>query len=389
MALTKSGRDANLSAEELLERINALLPGIAARARQAEVDRRPHDETMRELVDADIMRMLVPKRFGGHEMGLATLTAVARMLSRSCMSTAWVTAFYLGHNWMLTKFPEPAQKEVFAEKSYTMTPIQPSPMLRIKQVPGGYEIDGRSSYSSGIMHADWVILAKSGGADARAFVVRKEDIEVDDVWHMSGMSATGSNDVIAHELFVPEHRTLDAATLFNTSASIHDNPLYRIPLLPFIYCEVMGVYVGGLEGATHAYEDIVRTKTRAHIGDRVAERQSTHVSLGQAHARLQAGNALLDRLVADTWALAEAGAFDIEKRLELKLRAGYINDLCRQSVNEMASMGGTSAFRQDSPLQRFFRDLNTLATHAFTDRHGAFELWGRQRLGLEPNSPLI
>jgi alkylation response protein AidB-like acyl-CoA dehydrogenase len=389
MALTKSGRDANLSAEELLERINALLPGIAARARQAEVDRRPHDETMRELVDADIMRMLVPKRFGGHEMGLATLTAVARMLSRSCMSTAWVTAFYLGHNWMLTKFPEPAQKEVFAEKSYTMTPIQPSPMLRIKQVPGGYEVDGRSSYSSGIMHADWVILAKSGGADARAFVVRKEDIEVDDVWHMSGMSATGSNDVIAHELFVPEHRTLDAATLFNTSASIHDNPLYRIPLLPFIYCEVMGVYVGGLEGATHAYEDIVRTKTRAHIGDRVAERQSTHVSLGQAHARLQAGNALLDRLVADTWALAEAGAFDIEKRLELKLRAGYINDLCRQSVNEMASMGGTSAFRQDSPLQRFFRDLNTLATHAFTDRHGAFELWGRQRLGLEPNSPLI
>jgi len=385
----KTGGDATVSAEELLDRVNALLPGIAARARQAEIDRRPPDETIRELVAADIMRMLVPKRFGGHEMGLATVTAVARMLSRSCMSTAWVTAFYLGHNWMLTKFPEQAQREVFADKPYTMAPIQPSPSLRIKPVPGGYEVTGRSSYASGIMHADWVILAKSGGADARAFVVRKEDIEVDDVWHMSGMSATGSNDVIAHELFVPAHRTLDAATLFNTCASIHDNPLYRIPLLPFIYCEVMGVYVGGLEGATQAYEDIVREKTRAHIGDRVAERQSTHVSLGQAHARLQAGNALLDRLVADTWALAEADAFDIEKRLELKLRAGYINDLCRQSVNEMASMGGTSAFRQDAPLQRCFRDLNTLATHAFTERHAAFELWGRQRLGLEPNSPLI
>jgi hypothetical protein len=55
----------------------------------------------------------------------------------------------------------------------------------------------------------------------------------------------------------------------------------------------------------------------------------------------------------------------------------------------MVSLSGTSAFRQDSPLQRFFRDLNTLATHAFTDRQGAFELWGRQRLGFEPNSPLI
>lgn len=389
MAATEISRSTNVSANELLERVNALLPGIAARAQQAEVERRPHDDTIRELVDADIMRMLVPKRFGGHELGLETLTAVGRALSQSCMSTAWVTAFYLGHNWMLTKFPEQAQKEFFAEKSYTMAPIQPSPMLEIKQVAGGYEVNGRSSYSSGIMHADWVILAKSGGPDARAFVVRKEEIEVDDVWFMSGMSGTGSNDVIAHNLFVPEHRTLDSKALFNTVDSIHDNPIYRIPLLPFIYCEVMGVYVGGLEGATRAYEDIVRKKTRAHIGDKVAERQSVHVNLGEAHARLQACGALLDRLVTETQSAAESGAFDIEKRLELKLRAGYINDLCRQSVNDMVSLSGTSAFRQDSPLQRFFRDLNTLATHAFTDRQGAYELWGRQRLGFEPNSPLI
>ncbi len=389
MAATEISRRTTVSANELLERVNALLPGIAARAQQAEVERRPHDDTIRELVDADMMRMLVPKRFGGHELGLETLTAVGRALSQSCMSTAWVTAFYLGHNWMLTKFPEQAQKEFFAEKSYTMAPIQPSPMLEIKPVAGGYEVNGRSSYSSGIMHADWVILAKSGGPDARAFVVRKEEIEVDDVWFMSGMSGTGSNDVIAHNLFVPEHRTLDSKALFNTVDSIHDNPIYRIPLLPFIYCEVMGVYVGGLEGATRAYEDIVRKKTRAHIGDKVAERQSVHVNLGEAHARLQACGALLDRLVTETQSTAESGAFDIEKRLELKLRAGYINDLCRQSVNDMVSLSGTSAFRQDSPLQRFFRDLNTLATHAFTDRQGAYELWGRQRLGFEPNSPLI
>ena len=389
MTATEISKNTNVHGNELLERVNALLPGIAARAQQVEADRRPHDDTIRELVDADIMRMLVPKRFGGHELGLETLTAVGRALSQSCMSTAWVTAFYLGHNWMLTKFPEKAQKEFFVEKSYTMAPIQPSPTLEIKKVAGGYEVNGRSSYSSGIMHADWVILAKSGGPDARTFVVRKEEIEVDDVWFMSGMSGTGSNDVIAHDLFVPEHRTLDSATLFNTADSIHDNWVYRMPLLPFIYCEVMGVYVGGLEGATYAYEEIVRKKTRAHIGDKFAERQSVHVNLGEAHARMQGCGALLDRLVAETQSTAQAGTFDIEKRLELKLRAGLINDMCRQSINEMVSLSGTSAFKQDSPLQRSFRDMNTLATHAFTDRQGAYELWGRQRLGFEPNSPLI
>ncbi len=389
MTATQTLHDTRVSGDELLERVNALLPGIAARAQEAEAIRRPHDDTIRELVDADILRMLVPKRFGGHELGLETLTAVGRALARSCMSTAWVTAFYLGHNWMLTKFPEKAQREFFADKPYTMAPIQPTPMLAVKNVAGGYEVNGRSSYSSGIMHADWVILMKSGGPDGRAFVVRKEDIEVDDVWFMSGMSGTGSNDVIAHDLFVPEHRTLDAATLFNTADSIHDNPLYHIPLLPFIYCEVMGVYVGGLEGATSAYEGIMRKKTRAHIGDKLAERQSVHINLGEAHARMQACETLMARLVADTQAAAVANAFDIEKRLELKLRTGLMVDLCRQSINEMISLSGTSAFRQDSPLQRFFRDLNTLATHVFMDRNAAYELWGRHRLGFEPNSPIM
>lgn len=376
-------------ASALLERVDALLPGIATRAQQAETNRVLPDETIRELIEADILRMLVPRRFGGHELGVDTLAAVGRALATACMSTAWVTAFYLGHNWMLTKFPERGQREFFADKPYTMAPIQPTPALTVKQVPGGYEVNGRSSYSSGIMHADWVILMKSGGPEGRAFVVRRSEVEVEDVWFMGGMAATASNDVIAHDLFVPEHRTLDANSLFNATHSIHDNPLYRTPLLPFIYCEVMGVYVGGLAGATQAFENGISKKSRAHVGDKLAERQSVHISLGEAHARLQACDTLLERLVADTQAAAAGPGFDRDKRLELKLRTGLVVDMCRQSVNDMIALAGTSAFRLESPLQRFFRDLNTLSTHAFMERQAAFELWGRHRLGLEPNSPLI
>ena len=374
---------------ELLERVSALLPGIAARASQAEAARQPHADSIRELIDADVMRMLVPKRFGGHELGLDCLTATARSLASACMSTAWVTAFYIGHNWMLTKFPLAAQEECFAEKSYTLAPLQPSPALEVTPVTGGYRVNGRSSYSSGIMHADWVILLKSGSADGRAFVVRREDVEVDDVWFMSGMAATGSNDVIAHDLFVPSHRTLPMDELFNTTDSIHDNPTYRVPLLPFMYCEVMGVYTGGLEGATRAYQDILARKVRSHIGDQVAARQSVHINLGEAHGRLRACTTLLDSMVQDTLASAVSRSFDVEKRLDLKLRAGMICDLSRQSVNDMMARAGTSAFRQDAPLQRFFRDINALATHIFIDRENAYELWGRHQLGLAPNSPLF
>ncbi len=79
--------------ELLLERVNALLPAIAARARESEADRKPHADTIKELIDTEIMQTLVPKRFGGHELGLDTLTAVGRAISSACRSTGWVTAF--------------------------------------------------------------------------------------------------------------------------------------------------------------------------------------------------------------------------------------------------------------------------------------------------------
>ncbi len=374
---------------ELIERTEALLPGIAARARESEEQRRPHDDTIRELIDAEIFQSLVPACYGGHELNLDTHAEIVRRLASACMSTAWVAAFYIGHNWMLTKFPEQAQRDVFADRPFTLTPIQPSPGIVAKEVRDGYEITGRSSFSSGIMHADWVIIAGAGAPDSRAFVVPVGDCEVDDVWFMSGMAGTGSNDVVVENVFVPAHRTMLAADVFNTVDSIHPNPLYHIPLLPFIYCEVMGVYTGGLAGALAVYEAHVLEKTMTWGGDAIAGKQATQVNLGIAHARANAAAFLYDRLVSDTMATAVASGFTLDRRLELKLLAGFIGDTCREGVNAMMARAGTKNFALDAPLQRFFRDMNTLASHAFIDWEVSAELYGRHRLGLEPNSPLV
>lgn len=375
--------------EELLERTRALLPGIAARAQEAEARRRPHDDSIRELEEAGVMQTLVPRCYGGHELDLDAHAAIVRLVSSACMSTGWVTAFYLGHNWMLTKFPEAVQREVFAERPYGLIPIQPSRELEVTPVKGGYEVSGRSNFSSGIMHADWVMLAKAGGEDARAFVVPAADVEIDDVWHMSGMAATGSNDVIADKVFVPEHRTLPGAELFNGTDSIHENPLYSMPLLAFIYCEVLAVYCGGLEGATAEYDEYVRNKVMTWGGDAIAGKQASHVNLGEAHARAFAAVALYDRQVEDTRAIAQARAFTLDNRLELKVRAAHLVDHCRESMNAIMARVGTRTFATDVPLQRYFRDMNTLASHAFMDWEVSRELYGRHRLGLPPNHPLI
>jgi alkylation response protein AidB-like acyl-CoA dehydrogenase len=375
--------------EELLDRVNSLLPAIAARSRQSEADRKPNDDTIKELIDTEVMQALVPACYGGHELGIDTLTAVGRAIGSVCMSTAWVTAFYIGHNWMLIKFSEKIQREVFSDRPFALIPIQPSPGISIKPVAGGYEISGRSNFSSGIMHADWIVIAKSTGDDARAFVVPVEDVEVDDVWYMSGMAATGSNDVVTENLFVPEYRTIPAVDLFEAKPSIHKSPFYTMPLLPFIYCEVMGIYCGGLEGATAAFDDLMQQKVATWGGDVLAQKQSVHINLGGAHAQARTAGLLVDRLVSDTQAITERGNFTLDERLDLKLRAGYIGDLCREGMNAMMARSGTRSFSLDSPLQRYFRDMNTLTSHAFIDWEVSREQFGRHRLGLAPNHPLL
>ena len=73
---------------------------------------------------------------------------------------------------------------------------------------------------------------------------------------------------------------------------IHDNPLYQIPLLPFIYNECMCVFSGGLRGATAAYEQGVLARVTSHARSVIKEKQHTHVLLGQAHANATAAEAL-------------------------------------------------------------------------------------------------
>ena len=97
---------------------------------------------------------------------------------------------------------------------------------------------------------------------------------------------------------------------------------------------------------------------------------------------------LVEDLTQEAIDLAESG-FELSDRVRLKGRAGFIVDHCRRAVNDMIHHAGSSSFDTEAPLQRFFRDFNMLATHAFYEWDTCRELAGRDRLGLEPNNPLV
>lgn len=309
------------------------------------------------------------------------------------MSTGWIAAFYMGHNWMALKYSEQAQAEVFEGKPYALIPAAGAPTLSATSVDGGWQVSGRATWGSGIMHADWVMAAGIDDTGApRQFLLPVEDVTVDDVWHMSGMAGTGSNDFIIEEAFVPDYRTIAAAEFFggNTAGSqLHENPFYQMPVLPFIWCETMAVFSGALRGALTAYDESVSKRVTTHGRAVLKDQQHSHVNLGEAHTSTLIAESLVQEQLRLTAPLIAGGDADIELRAELKARAGFIVEHCRSSINRMAHAAGTSNFRTDAPLQRFFRDTNVLATHAFWDWSVCREQIGRVKLGLEPNNPLL
>lgn len=391
VAVLSSTNDLTLH-EELVGRARELAPKIARKARAIEERRAPDPDILQDLIDAELMQLFVPRRWGGHEAGLRTHLEVVEVISAACMSTGWIAAFYIGHNCLALRFPEAAQQEFFGDRPFGLIPITNAPTLSAKRVAGGWIVSGESAWGSGIMDADWVCLAgKDDTNTVYTFAFPIDDIEIDDVWHYAGMSGTGSNTAVVKDAFVPEHRAVSAPDFATGrfAAELYENPLFSAPMMSFILCEVMPVYSGGLRGAAQAFETIVRKRTAAYANAPMSENPRAHILLGDALLNAS----MAERLVRDLYSQVEEGieqrSIGVSERVGLKAQSAFIAEHCRQAVNDMMHYSGTSNFHLDSPIQRYFRDINTLATHVFCEWDSSRELLGRDRLGLEPNHPIV
>lgn len=380
------------SSAEFIGRAKELLPVIKARASETENLRRPHDENIKDLTDAGLIQMLIPKRWGGAESDIKTMFEVVDIIAQGCVSTAWIASFYIGHNLYAAKLHPDAQEEVLKAKGYVMLPAATAPTMKTEKVEGGWRISGRAPWGSGIMHADWVMVSGlTPDKKPRSFVMPISSVSVDDVWHFTGMAGTGSNDIIVDDVFVPDHMSLDGVDLRNgrtEGSSTYENPMYSVPLVPMAYATIIPVLTGGLKGALSAYEDIVDRRVRNFSGTVVKEQQHTHIVLGEMKIATQAVDILGRAQIARTEALIQTG-FTMEDRISLKGSAGYLARSGRKAVENMMANAGSSNYHHNQPIQRFWRDLATVTSHAFWDWDICREQVGRNHFDLPVNHPIV
>ncbi len=377
---------------ELVERARALAPAIRARAAEAAALRKPVDASIQDLIDAELIQMFVPKRWGGSEAPLAAMMDVVEIISAACPSTGWITAFYISHNIYVAKFAEAVQEQLFGPRGYVLLPAASAADMEARKVDGGWEVSGRAAWGSGVMHADWVLMSGKAEDGPRSFLMPIDAVEVLDTWHFAGMAGTGSNDYVARSVFVPDAHAITAGEFHGGATEgsrLHANPLFSIPFLVSAYCTILPVITGSLKGMMGAYEEMIDKRVRNFSGVVLKDQQTAHTTLGQLQIETRAAGELARAVYDRAEGVLAARPFTTDDRLHAKGQTAFTSRHCRETANRMMAAAGASSFHEGQPLQRIWRDINTVCSHAFWDWDVSCEQTGRQHLGLPLTHPLV
>lgn len=382
-----------LDGAALIARAAEIGSRLTARGAEAEQAGRLPAETIEEVLKAGIMRLGVPRRYGGLELPYPVVPQISRMLGRGCLATSWVVGILVGHNFQMGFWPREAQDEFWAKGPSVFAPgfIVPGGLAR--KVEGGWRLTGHWRMGSGYPHADWILLGAFedlGGTKGqlRRFALPVADTTPENNWSVSGLAATGTWDCKLQDVFVPEHRQFPSAELMAGTApgaAVNTGALWRIPLISYYYPNLCAMMLGAAEGVAALVTQKIKTRVLSYGGAQAAEIGTTQARIGAAHAKLNAAAALLEIETQRIWITAESGApFSTEARAAVRANCTWIAKLAREVASELVEHSGTGSFQMDSPLQRFHREINVLASHAFFDVDRMNGVYGRVLLGQDP-----
>ncbi|GAA3795951.1 acyl-CoA dehydrogenase family protein [Sphaerisporangium flaviroseum] len=367
--------------EDIIARAEAIAPSLIGR--QAETEERTFyaEDTHEEFARAGLYRILVPRRYGGYELGVDTFMRVVMTLTRACPSTGWMYCLGAAHALAVaTLFDERAQAEIFDGDFICPATIMPGGTAE-RTADGDWVINGMWSYCSGSPYATHflghVLVSPAEGEPPvpMLFIApRSQWRRLDDWGGQLGLKGSGSHSIVIENARIPDYFTIDThlsqvtVTEGTPGLALHGNPQYGGGPLSFMILESAVLAVGMALGALDAYEDLMRSRTTSFppITGR-AENPDFQYWYGQAAGMIATAETAITGALQqwiDTCARGSA-AFTGEQELRL---AGIGREVVKLSWNAVQQYlfptAGSSSVRNGERVERVWRDMSTLHTHA-------------------------
>lgn len=346
------------------------------------------------LRDSGGIRLLQSKEHGGYQADLTDFYAWVRTAAQYNTSAGWVSGVVGVHPWQIALCDARLQAEIYGDDVDTWVASPYAPIGRAKPVDGGFLFSGEWPYSTGTDYCDWAVL---GGMvtdadgevpmppEIRHFFLPRSDYEiVEGSWNVMGLMGTGSKNVRVKDAFVPDYRTVGQVPLCEGEYNRNqpDAPLYHLPFGGVFSAAICSATFGIARGTLDAY--LSQLPTRVSVTGVAGTRDPfQQAALAEAEADLAAGIMHLDVMTVDMQEhVARGNPLTVDMRLDFRRNQVRAIQRVLRSVDHLLSHAGSAAVWSTKPVERYWRDLRTAATHVCNVTDVIYKAWANHEFQL-------
>ena len=371
-----------------LDRLDEVTAALAATA--AEHDRTgafPHGP-IQVVHEAGLLTAGVDARYGGPGAGFTDLARILLALGKGDPSTALIATMTIVPHALQTRGPWPEQlyARVLAESALRPTLLNHAraepdlgsstsggaPATTARRTGTGWSISGRKRYVTGAEGLSYFLVwATTDEPTPRVgtFVVPggAPGIQVVPTWHQLGMRATGTHDVVFTDVEVPAEDVIDLAEFGvarlpgagSVSGAANSAGAAADGLSPnSVLVLSSALYLGVARSAQAFVHSFGHERVPSALGRPLATTDRFRQAAGEIETLLSTAEQLvfgvadrLDRGVPVAGSDALAAKVMVVRQLNAAVQAGV-------------RLLGNSGLAQANPLERHFRDIQSVGVHA-------------------------
>ncbi|MCQ6282285.1 acyl-CoA dehydrogenase family protein [Bacillus sp. EB600] len=380
-------KEENITVEQLLAGAEKIGKLAEQEAQEAEKNATISKNVVNLIKETQISRLLLPKKYGGPQIDFSTFAKIIRKVGYYNMSAAWLTYFYPLHN-TLPSFLSQAGMDEIANDGGLICDVF-APVGKAEKDGNGYRISGKWNFASGVLYSGWIGLgllmefSESTGPEFSMAVMRTSEVEVLKNWDTLGLRGSGSNTVIADNVYVPMERILRIdkvlVELGRTPEADYDQdyPFYHKPFFSAFYIGFPNMALGGAERLLKEFKDRTEKRTRIFQGG-VSEKESSRGQrvLAELTIKYKAADGLMKQYID----LLENHEQAIGPGEFAAIRATIIQ-YCAEIANKVLTTLGGNAISKGDIVELHTRDIITIATHMTSLYEDAMAAYGQNLFG--------
>ena len=345
-------------------RLDALKTELRSRSDEFQALRHIPMDIVEKFKDIGVYRAFVPERFGGDNLSPQAFCRLIEEISSADASAGWVASFGVSATYLAALPPETYAK-IYGADPNTVFAGAMFPPQEARRTSEGLEVSGRWPWGSGIMGAS---LAGGGikveGESSplpRTAVMPRDKVTVDETWDTVGLRATGSHDIIADKVIVPEDWTF-----IRGGKPQMDDPIFRYPAMALAAQVLAVVALGAARGALDWVKQDALNRASITGAPSPAARAYVQIDFARAEGLLSGARAAFYDAIEEGWRqMQENGEVDRKTQIRLRHAASRAAQDGAEAARIAFTLGGSNAMATGHPLGRAMIDAACVAQHAF------------------------